>query len=320
MPLEPFVRTISAEKIFPDLIGWALAAAAVDLALLALVVRIDVNYLESSLVASQKRYAMLQRRRSTGRMVVKPHVAWRAPQLPWLGGAGPIAWRQLTTAIRSIHGLLVFFLIFLCLAAVPLLSQMQNSSEAAGILVGQICFFTMLFTRMLAFDFRGDLDYMDWAKSLPLRPVAIVLGQLATPVLFMTAIHVHVLSAVAAFSQGSRLMLLAAMLFSPPLNFLLFGVDNLLFLLFPFRAVATTPGDMQHIGRTMVEFFAKMFVLALGCGAAAALGAAGYWISGGSWVAALALSWLGLLFCGCLVVPCIAWAFRKFDVAIDTPA
>ncbi|MGA2062764.1 MAG: putative ABC exporter domain-containing protein [Thermoguttaceae bacterium] len=320
MPLEPFVRTISAGKIFPDLIGWALAAAAVDLALLAVVVRIDVNYLESSLVASRKRYALLQRRRSTGRMVVKPHVAWRAPQLPWLGGAGPIAWRQLTTAIRSIHGLFIFFLIILCVAAGPLLSKMQNSSEGTTIVIAQIGFFTILFTRMLAFDFRGDLDYMDWAKSLPLRPVAIALGQLAAPVLFMTAIHLLFLSAVAAFSQGSRMMLLAAMLFSPPLNFVLFGVDNLLFLLFPFRAVATTPGDMQHIGRTMVEFFAKMFVLALCCGTAAALGAAAYWITGGSWIAALALSWLGLLACGCLLVPCIAWAFRKFDVATDTPA
>jgi hypothetical protein len=320
MPLEPFVRAISATRIFPDLIGWALAAAAVDLALLAVVILIDVNYLESSLVASQKRYAMLQRRRSTGRMVVKPHVAWRAPHLPWLGGAGPIAWRQLTTAIRSIHGMLIFFLIILCVAAGPLLSKMQNSSEATGILVSQIGFFTILFTRMLAYDFRGDLDYMDWAKSLPLRPVAIVLGQLAAPVLFMTAIHVVFLSAVAAFSQGSRLMLLAAMLFSPLLNFLLFGVDNLLFLLFPFRAVATTPGDMQHIGRTMVEFMAKMAVLALGCGASAALGAIAYWISGGSWIAALVLSWLGLLACGCLIVPCIAWAFCKFDIATDTPA
>jgi len=253
-------------------------------------------------------------------MVVKPHVAWRAPQLPWLGGAGPIAWRQLTTAIRSIHGLFIFFLIILCVAAGPLLSKMQNSSEGTTIVIAQIGFFTILFTRMLAFDFRGDLDYMDWAKSLPLRPVAIALGQLAAPVLFMTAIHLLFLSAVAAFSQGSRMMLLAAMLFSPPLNFVLFGVDNLLFLLFPFRAVATTPGDMQHIGRTMVEFFAKMFVLALCCGTAAALGAAAYWITGGSWIAALALSWLGLLACGCLLVPCIAWAFRKFDVATDTPA
>jgi hypothetical protein len=322
MPLEPFVRTITAEKIMPELIGWAAAAAAVDLALLALAVRIDVNYLESSLGASQTRYLMLQRRRSTGRVVVKPRVAWRVNQLPWLGGAGPIAWRQLTTAIRSVYGLLFFFLIVLCVAAASLLSlsQIQKSSEAVTILTTQICFLTVFSTRAVAFDFRGDLDYMDWAKSLPLRPIAIVLGQLAVPVLLMTAIHVLFITAVAAFAQGSRTMFLAALLFSPPFNFLLFGVDNLFFLLFPNRAVAATPGDLQHIGRTMMEFFVKMFVLALGCGAAAALGAAGYWITGGSWAVTLALSWLGLLFCGCLVIPLIAWAYRRFDVSTDTPA
>ena len=153
-------------RFFPDLIGWALAAAAVDLALLAIVVRIDVNYMESSLVASQKRYAMLQRRRSTGRMVVKPHVAWRVPQLPWLGGAGPIAWRQLTTAIRSIHGLLIIFLIFLCLAAGPLLSKMQNSSEVYG-------------NTSRADRFFHDILYPDAGLRFPRRPGLYGLGQVA---------------------------------------------------------------------------------------------------------------------------------------------
>jgi hypothetical protein len=158
MPLEPFVRTIIAVKI-PDLIGWAAAAAAIDLALLALVVRIDVNYMESSLVASQKRYLMLQRRR-TGRLIVKPHVGWRVPQLPWLSGAGPIAWRQLTTALRSVHGLLPLFLIIVGIAVAPLLLQAQRASMGVGLFVGQICFLTMLMTRMVANrDYAGTTGY-----------------------------------------------------------------------------------------------------------------------------------------------------------------
>jgi hypothetical protein len=318
MPLEPFVRTIIAVKI-PDLIGWAAAAAAIDLALLALVVRIDVNYMESSLVASQKRYLMLQRRR-TGRLIVKPHVGWRVPQLPWLSGAGPIAWRQLTTALRSVHGLLPLFLIIVGIAVAPLLLQAQRASMGVGLFVGQICFLTMLMTRMVAYDFRGDLDCMDWTKSLPLRPIAITLGQLATPVLLMTAIHVMLLAAVVPFAHGSRMAILAAALFSPAFNFLLFGVDNLVFLLFPIRIVPTTPGDLQHIGRTMVEMTVKMLVLACGCGAAAAVGMAGHWITGGSWVVTLVLSWLALLLCACLIVPCIVWAYNRFDVSTDTPA
>jgi hypothetical protein len=320
LPLEPFARTIAAERYVPDLIGWAAAAAAVNLALLALVTRLDVNYLESALAASQKRYALLQRRRSTGRMPVKPKMYWRVPPLPWLGGAGPIAWRQVITALRSVHGMLILLLIVLCASVAPVLSNVQKSSELTGALIGQIFFLTIMLTQMAAFDFRGDLDYMDWAKSLPLGSIAVVLGQLAAPVLLTTAVHVLFFSTAAVFAQDSRILLLAGILFSPPFNFFLYGVDNMFFLLFPFRAVATTPGDLQHVGRSMVLIFAKMIVIAAGCGAAAALGAAGYWIAGDSWVVAIIIAWLGLLCCGCLTVPLVAWAYRKFDVSIDTPA
>jgi hypothetical protein len=320
MPLEPFVRTIAAENIMPELIGWAAAAMVVDLALLALVLQIDVNYLESSIVVSRKRYALLQQRRSTGRLIVKPQVAWRVPRLPWLGGAGPIAWRQLTTAMRGMYGFLPFFLIFSGLAAAPLLLHNQKSSEGWGVLIGQLCFLTIIMIRYVAFDFRGDLDYMDWAKSLPIRPFAITLGQLATPVLMMTFIHLSFLAIIAFFAPGAHWMLVAAAIFSLPFNFLLFGIDNLFFLLFPIRMVATSPGDFQYIGRTMVELFVKIFVLAFGCGISALVGMAGYWLSGGSWAATLALAWLGLLLCGCLLVPCVAWAYNRFDVSTDMPA
>ena len=319
LPLEPLVRTIVAERIFPDFIGWAAAGTALDLVMLMLVVRIDVNFLESSVSASQKRYLLMQRRRH-GRMFVKPKMSWRLPAFPWLGGAGPIAWRQLTTALRGLHGLLPFFLIVLGFAVMPLFFQAMKSPGALGALIGQIGVFTMIMTRAVAFDFRGDLDCMDWLKSLPLRPIAITLGQLVTPVLLLTAIHAMFLGSALAFTQESSAVLIAALLFSPLFNFLLFGLDYLLFLLFPSRMAAATPGDLQFIGRTMLEMFAKMIVLACCCGASAAVGWAGYWISGGSWAAALGMAGFVLLFCGCLIVPCIAWAYCRFDVSIDTPA
>jgi hypothetical protein len=70
----------------------------------------------------------------------------------------------------------------------------------------------------------------------------------------------------------------------------------------------------------MLEMFVKLFVMACCCGMAAAVGAAGYWVTGGSWPVTLTLSWFALLFCCCLIVPCIAWAYGRFDVSIDTPA
>jgi len=201
LPLEPFARTIIAESVFPGLICWGALAAAIDLALLAFALQIDVNYLESSVVASQKRYALLQRRRRGGSMIVKPRASWRLPPLPWLGGAGPIAWRQLLTALRGLHGLLSYFLIIFLIAVAPMFFQAHKSSEGMGILIGQMCFISMITSRIMSFDFRGDIDLMDWAKSLPIRSMAIVLGQLITPVLLMTFVHFVILS-IAAFKSG----------------------------------------------------------------------------------------------------------------------
>jgi hypothetical protein len=74
------------------------------------------------------------------------------------------------------------------------------------------------------------------------------------------------------------------------------------------------------MGRSMLEMFVKMFVLACVCGAAAAIGWLGYFLTDGSWVVALGLAWLVLFFCDCVIVPCIAWAYFRVDVSVDTPA
>jgi hypothetical protein len=116
------------------------------------------------------------------------------------------------------------------------------------------------------------------------------------------------------------MLLAAAAVFSLPFNMLLFGVDNLLFLLFPVRTVAASPGDLQHIGRMMLEMTVKIAVMGLAAGFAALMGLAGYWTGGQSWIAALSCAWLGLSFLAGLTIPCLAWAYARFDVSTDTPA
>lgn len=317
-PLEPFSRAITAHRLLPDLLGWAGLALAVDAALLLLVVRIDVNYLEASLAASQRRYRQLQQQRRSGRVSSRPRVAWSAPALGWLGGAGPIAWRQMTIAVRGAVGLLTLLLILLPATLVPLLTARSHASDMTNVLLGQVCFVTMFLTRAVAFDFRGELDAMDWLKSLPLRSWAIALGELATPVILMTLTHL-VLLCSAAVVLGSPWIVVAAG-FSLPFNLLLFGVDNFLFLLFPVRTVASTPGDLQHVGRMMIETLAKLAIVMLAAGLAAAVGLAGYWMSAQAWPVALGLAWITLAAAAGLTIPCIAWAFDRFDVSIDTPA
>ncbi len=60
-PFEVFSNAMLAERWFPDLVGWALAAAAMDLALLVLVLRLDADYLEWSTAISQRAYEQIER-------------------------------------------------------------------------------------------------------------------------------------------------------------------------------------------------------------------------------------------------------------------
>ncbi|MEN6495241.1 MAG: putative ABC exporter domain-containing protein [Thermoguttaceae bacterium] len=316
-PFAVFGRAITAERVFPDLVQWGSLAALVDLGLLGLVLWLDVNYLEAAIATSQKLYQRMQQARQ-GRIGPASVTAatWHLPRLPWLGGAGPIAHRQLTTALHSFRGLIwVLVLPFLILA--PILVTMPSHREITPILF-PLVFMAVFLSRLLPYDFRGDLDHLDWLKSLPLRPAAVAAGQLVVPVLLMTTAHLLLFTVLGILVQGSREILVAMALFTLPFNAIVFALDNLVFLLFPVRLVAATPGDFQHIGRAMVEAILKMLMLGVGCGLAAGLGGLVYWLSW-SWSAFLLTSWLALVVVAVAIVPCIAWAYRRFDVSTDTP-
>jgi len=320
-PVDAFGRTILAESLVPELIGWGALAVAIDLALLLLVLRLDVNYAESAIAASQRLYRRLQQVRRGGGLAwtAASQPKLRVPAFPWLGGAGPIVRRQLIGAVRTARGLFFFLLLMGIPMGMMLMGSRQNHNAAIGALPGVLAFLTVFFTQMVPFDFRGDLDHMDVLKSLPLRSTAIAAGQLVVPTLIMTGVHLVVLGAAAAMVEGAGNVLLAMAVFSVPFNFLLIGVENLLFLLFPTRMQATNPGDLQQVGRLMVLLAAKMLALVACCGVAAALGAIAYLVVGGSWIAALWVSWLVLAIGCAALVPCVAAAYRKFDVSVDTP-
>lgn len=325
-PFDVFSRTITAETLFPGLAGWATLALSVDLALLVLVMRLDANYLEAAAAISQKIYSRTERAKRAGVVaasVSRRSARWHMPSLPRIGGVGPIAWRQLTTAMRNARGPL-FVLVIIAIGAGPAAMLLARGDDIPGpmvwTLIGLAAWMSLWFTMIVPFDFRGDLDRMDWLKMLPLRPMAIVLGQLAAPVLIFTALHILLFSGFAVLVESWRLVLFAASMFILPYNFLHFGVDNLIFLLFPTRMGAVSPGDFQAFGRQMAVFLIKISSLLVCCGVAAGLGFLAFWLVAKSWVVFTLVSWVALVLMAAAVVPYIAWAFERFDVSVDTPA
>lgn len=320
-PVDVFGRTILARTLFPELAGWGALALAVNLALLTLVLRLDVNYMEAAIATSRKLYRRLQQVRRGGGLDWTAGSTGRVhlPLLPRLGGAGPIVRRQLIRAVRASRGL-VFFVV---VTAIPIGTIMFASggehAPPMAALAGPLAFMTVFFTQMVPFDFRGDLDHMELLKALPLGSTAVAAGQIAVPTLLMTMIHLAVLAVAAGFLAGSPLVLALIAAFAIPFNLLLVGVENLLFLTFPARMAPTSPGDLQHVGRMMVLLAVKMLALGACCGLAAGLGGVAYLVSARSWIAAACTAWLALAVFAVMLVPCVAWAYRKFDISVDTP-
>lgn len=319
-PFDPFGRAITAAEP-GELARSAGEAALIDLGLLVIVILLDQYYLEAAAGASRRRSAQLQRIRSGSLLSsgVKGKAGWRLPPPPWLGGAGPIAWRQATSAVRSARGLLMVLLL-MALAIGPLIgSSMQNTDVAQGLIAiaGGI---TVMLSGLLKFDFRGDLDHMEELKSLPLKPAAIAVGQVIIPTLILTAAHVLLLGSIMLATPAHRDVLAVAAALAMPFNALLMATENTIFLLFPTRPAAATPGDFQMIGRQAAQLMMKAFAVIIGVGIAFALALPLFYLLGQTLTVLTLVAGAILLAETCALVPLMDWSFRRFDPSVDTPA
>lgn len=320
-PFDVFGRTITAGNLFPGLAGWAGLALMIDLLMVAIVIGLDANYLETAAAVSQRRYERTRRARRGGIGVMgsRSGAGLRLRTLPWLGGAGPVAWRQLLTALRSSRGVLILLAIVTAASAMIVLTHHGDKSSNLGSMVGAGIWMNLLFVTMLRFDFRDDLDRMDLLRSLPIRPAAIAAAELIAPVLVLTLMQAIVFAAIALAGVAPWPYVLAAAAFTVPFNLLLAGIENLLFLMFPLRAAGLIAGDMQMFGRQMVVFFCKFLLLVTGLAAAAAVGTIGYILGDKSWPAFSAVAWVALWFVAMGTIPLLARAYTRFDPSVDTP-
>jgi hypothetical protein len=211
------------------------------------------------------------------------------------------------------------------LVALPAMGgSSQNPDLRLGVALPlgiQVCVIALFLTPLITFDFRGDLDRIEVLKTWPIAPASLVIGQLLAPVLLVCLIQWVALAVVAATLPRGVMMqaLVGAAVLVVPFNFLLIGLDNLLFLLFPSRALTPAPGDFQMMGRLLLTYLGKILGLGLVAGAAVLVAAPVYLLLGRSLAVALTAAWFVLAAFAAGQVPLIVLAFRRFDVARDTP-
>jgi hypothetical protein len=331
-PMGWFVETFTAEHVWPDFVLGAARCMGVNALLLLVVFVLDAHYLESSASAADRAYARLQRVRSGGAVAAIVTTGWlrfSLPALPHWGGVGPLAWRQLTTAARSLRPVIIFLGIFLLLVGGSRLAMdaiEPGELRAGGWFIGStvLGMTVAMLTPLLTFDFRGDIDRMDVLKALPLPAWRVALGQLLAPTLVLSAVQLLVVGMVQGFWGGVGPLLAGVVLFALPFNFLSFALENLMFLLFPARPTPTAPGDFQMMGRQTLMMAAKFAVLLVVIVPAAlagvTTGAAAAWLFDTDPVPpALAAGCLVMAVLAAGMIPLVAQAFRRFDVSRDTP-
>jgi hypothetical protein len=313
-PVTVFARAIAARHA-GELALWGGLALATDAALLALVFWLDARWEEGAVLASQRAVERRRARRPGGPLpltAVTGPARWRLPGVPWLGGAGPLAWRQLTGVLRqpwNFAGIVLFALVMLApgLTAGPSPAGLALAVLALG----------PLFSMWLQCDFRGDVDHLAALKALPLAPAAVAAGQLAGPALLTALVQLAVLAAALVLVEPWTPLLAAAVV--PPASLLLFGVQNLLFLLLPARLAPATAGDFQHVARLAVLGLLQFAALGAAGALAVLVGVGAAGLAGGSWAVGAAAGWVTLLLEAAGIVPAVAWAYARLDVSRDTP-
>jgi len=324
LPLKTFSETITAPD-WGGFLAWGAAAAALDAALFVLILKLDVEFTESSIETSRKIHERLLRFRGGGRIVASSRkLRLPLPLLGRMGGLGPVAWRQAQEMVRETPGA-AYLLVALGVGALfPMFLFSDRGTmplvEMARSMMGIIFMLPFILSNWFRFDFRGDLDRMDILLSLPLRPWVVAIGQIFTPALVLSAIQAAGLCLVLVVlgDDGDAWLVRWFLLLCLPLNVLFIAIENLFFLIYPVRIGPTAPGDFQALGRILLAFGLKIVGLlaVAGLGALVVLGV--YEVTGSrtlggiSGGAFLVLADAGLIYL-------VGSAFAHFDVSRATP-
>ncbi len=324
LPLRVFGRLIVAPAFSPALVGYLLAAVAMVVGMTRAVVWLDGHFLRRRLAAERARFPQLlanstsQRRTSCG--ADRPV---RVP--PRLGGAGSLAWRQMLGAFHYRTSLLISLIVPAILSCVTLLRQQTDLSMIVELVASLVFYSFLLLPTALKFDFRRDVDRLGVIKALPISPAAVTLGQLAAPVSITTLFQAAVLLVAMAVRPFHGGLLAMALIVLVPVNVLIFALENLIFMLYPYR-----PGQ-EGIGvfiRSILTFTAKGILFALGLLItvfwALASKQLGLRLSCGSdWAAAMVFTagmWLLTVAVAVVTTALLAGVYRRFDPSQDTPA
>ena len=178
-------------------------------------------------------------------------------------GAGSLMWRQVQTVFNYRGTIVVSLAIPILLSCLPLLAN-HNVGWMLLNLVGSMVFYSfLLLPSALILDYRRDINRMAVLKSLPIHPLAVTIGQLATPVLVCCLFQSLVLGIACCSGKVVIWQAMLAGVLLVPVNVLIFAAENYIFLLSPYQR---NKEGFDVFLRTILTFTGKGLMFALGFG------------------------------------------------------
>ncbi len=184
---------------------------------------------------------------------------------PRFNGIGSLAWRQLLGVNRYRGTIAIALAVPFVLACLPVFSGGSGIWMIANVIGGLVFYSFLLLPTTLKFDFRRDLDRINVLKSLPIGPMAVTIGQLLVPFAVTTLFQAAVLGVVMILKPFDPLLAVAALVVLIPINVFIYGLENLIFLLYPYRLNAE---GIQVFLRSILTFTAKGLIFGLALAAA----------------------------------------------------
>ncbi len=324
-PFNGFSNVILVPEFSLTLIANLLLAIALVITLAGSVAWLDQFFQQRRVTMERIAFKQLRPLASrSSRTARKGEYAVHVP--PRLQGAGSLAWRQALGAIHYRTSLCVAMIVPGILACTTLFTPHHGRLMLIQLVGGLIFYSFLLLPTAFKFDFRRDVDRLAVLKALPVSPIAVTLGQLAVPVLLCTLFQLLVLLVAIVIRPYHVGFLFMAMLVMVPTNILIFALENLIFLLYPYRL------NQEGLGvffRSILTFTGKGVLFAVGLVIALAWAFAARYITAQLLPASLPAAG-GIIFiagiCGLIATAAagttalLAGVYRRFDPSQDTPA
>lgn len=250
--------------VFPEFTTLMSLTILMIVALVVAIIKMDEKLKEQSLLHSLQSQLKWQNIKKSGMLwqsELSETASLQAP--PTLLRSYPMLWIQWLRLYRS-HASAILFLAAIALILGPAIA-LSGSIVSTSTRGATLFFFCVFFIpRVLVFDFRGTLEYIELLKKLPVKPWRICISQLMLPIIVSSFLQlIIVLSAIPFVDniQYQYIFILIALLI--PFNFLLYLVENIIFLWFPARLVPVGRVDFDFLGRTLAEFLVKTIILSL---------------------------------------------------------